>query len=170
MALSVEDIRKKVLERKDKRVIDLALLHQNRLRFHVQTEANTPAVLAPLAKSSVQQMRQGVASFGVMQALWDFMAFAENLLPHDKYKTFESLFRFPVATNELTAICFDKLSRIFEGRDPVYMYNFTSAEYEADWEFTTFRVHTLDVYTDPSGQFIVVTNCDDNKVITEFFE
>ncbi len=47
---------------------------------------------------------------------------------------------------------------------------YATIEYEADWEFTTFRVHTLDVYTDPSGQFIVVTNCDDNKVITEFFE
>ena len=47
---------------------------------------------------------------------------------------------------------------------------YATIEYEAEWEFTTFRVHTLDVYTDPSGQFIVVTNCDDNKVITEFFE
>ena len=154
MGLSVEDIRKKVLERKDKRVIDLALLHQNRLRFHVQTEANTPAVLAPLAKSRVQQMRQGVASFGVMQALWDFMAFAENLLPHDKYKTFESLFRFPVATNELTAICFDKLSRIFEGRDPVYMYNFTSAEYEADWEaYRTEKLHEPMVWKTKGWEF-----------------
>ena len=141
MGLSLEDIRKKVLERKAKRTIDLALLHQNRLRFHVQTEANTPAVLAPLTRSRVQQARQGVASFGVMQALWDFMAFAENLLPHDKFKTFESLFRFPVATNELTAICFDKLSRIFEGRDPVYMYNFTSNEYADDWEY--YRTEVL---------------------------
>lgn len=134
MALSVEEIRKKVLERNNKRSIDLALLHQNRLRFHVQTEANTPAVLAPLAKSKVQQSRQGVASFGVMQALWDFLAFVENIIPHDKYKTFESLFRFPVPTNEITAICFDKLSRIFEGRDPVFMYNFASSEYAEDWE------------------------------------
>lgn len=134
MALSVEEIRKKVLERNNKRSIDLALLHQNRLRFHVQTEANTPAVLAPLAKSRVQQSRQGVASFGVMQALWDFLAFVENIIPHDKYKTFESLFRFPVPTNEITAICFDKLSRIFEGRDPVFMYNFASSEYAEDWE------------------------------------
>lgn len=134
MALSVEEIRKKVLERNNKRSIDLALLHQNRLRFHVQTEANTPAVLAPLAKSRVQQSRQGVASFGVMQALCDFLAFVENIIPHDKYKTFESLFRFPVPTNEITAICFDKLSRIFEGRDPVFMYNFASSEYAEDWE------------------------------------
>lgn len=133
MALSLEEIRKKVTERRSKRTIDLAVLHQNRLRFHVATEANTPAVLAPL-KNGATARRQGIASFGIMQALWDFMAFAENLLPHDKFKTFESLFRFPVATNDITAICFDKLSRIFEGRDPVMMYRFTNDEYAADWE------------------------------------
>ena len=134
MALSLEEIREKVTERKSKRDIDIALLHQNRLRFHVQTEANTPAVLAPLLNARERQGKQGLASFGVMQALYDFLAFVENILPHDKYKTFENLFRFPVATNNLTSVCFDKLSRIFEGRDPVFMYRFTSPEYAADWE------------------------------------
>lgn len=134
MALSLEDIRKIVTERKSKRDIDLALLHQNRLRFHVQTEANTPAVLAPLLNAKDRSKRQGLASFGVMQALYDFLAFVENILPHDKYKTFENLFRFPVATNNITSVCYDKLSRIFEGRDPVFMYRFTSPEYAADWE------------------------------------
>lgn len=134
MALSPEDIRKIVTERKSKRDIDLALLHQNRLRFHVQTEANTPAVLAPLLNAKERSKRQGLASFGVMQALYDFLAFVENILPHDKYKTFENLFRFPVATNNITSVCYDKLSRIFEGRDPVFMYRFTSPEYAADWE------------------------------------
>lgn len=147
MALSIDEIRKEILERKNKRSIDLALLHQNRLRFHVQTEANTPTVLAPLTKSKVQQGRQGIASFGVMQALWDFLAFVENLLPHDKYKTFENLFRFPVATNKLTTICFDKLSRIFEGRDPVFMYRFNNAEYEADWnDYRTNVLHEPDIW------------------------
>ena len=134
MALSVEEIRKQLNEARNKRSINLALLHQNRLRFHVQTEANTPALLQPMQKAKAG-IRQGVASFGVQQALWDFLAFVENLIPHDKYKTFEGLFRFPVATNELTAICFDKLSRIFEGRDPVYMYNFVNSEYADDWEW-----------------------------------
>ena len=140
MALSIDEIRKEVLERRNKRSIDLALLHQNRLRFHVATEANTPAVLAPLNNRG-QHPRQGVASFGVMQALWDFMSFAENLLPHDKFKTFESLFRFPVATNKITTVCYDKLSRIFEGRDPVFMYKFLNPEYAADWE--EYRVKVL---------------------------
>ena len=46
---------------------------------------------------------------------------------------------------------------------------YATIEYEATWEFATFRVHTLEIYRDPSGQFIIVTNCDDDKVITEFF-
>lgn len=141
MGLSVEEIRKRVLERRSKQTIDLAQLHQNRLRFHVQTEANTPAVLAPLRKKDGGAVRQGIASKGVMQALWDFMAFAENLLPHDKFKTFESLFRFPVATNDMMAVCFDKLSRIFEGRDPVFTYQFTKQDLEDDWD--SYRVNRL---------------------------
>lgn len=134
MALSYEEIRKRVTKRTNKQEIDLALLHQNRLRFHVQTEANTPAVLAPLTNVKERQGKWGIASFGVMQALYDFLAFVENILPHDKFKTFENLFRFPVATNNITSVCYDKLSRIFEGRDPVYQYRFTSPEYAADWE------------------------------------
>lgn len=40
------------------------------------------------------------------------MAFVSNLLPHDKFKMFKTLFRYPVKTNEVTGVCFDKLSRI----------------------------------------------------------
>jgi hypothetical protein len=43
----------------------------------------------------------------------DFMAFVSNLLPHDKFKMFKTLFRYPVKTNEVTGVCFDKLSRNF---------------------------------------------------------
>lgn len=153
MALSLEEIRKKVTESKGKKIINLALLHQNRLRFHVQTVGNTPALFSPLSKVRGEG-GQGVASFGVNQALWDFLAFVENLIPHDKYKTFEGLFRFPVPTNELTAICFDKLSRIFEGRDPVYMYNFTNSEYADDWEwYRKEKLHEPDVWKTKGWDF-----------------
>lgn len=141
MALSLEEVRKKVIRQSNKRTINIALLHQNRLRFHVQTEANTPCVLAPLTNEKERQGKWGVASYGVMQALYDFLAFVENILPHDKYETFKNLFRFPVATNDITSVCFDKLSRIFEGRDPVFSYRFTSPEYAADWE--SYRTSVL---------------------------
>ncbi len=154
MGLLASEIKSKVEARNNKREIDLAILHQNRLRFHAQTEANTPAVLAPLTKAKVSKGKQGIASFGVMQALWDFMAFVENILPHDKFVTFQSLFRFPVATNDITSICYDKLSRIFEGRDPVYMYKFLSPEYAADWEeYRTKELKEPDVWKTKGWEF-----------------
>lgn len=65
----------------------------------------------------------------------DFLAFAQNLLPHDKFKTFNELFRMPCATIELTSVCFDKLSRIFDGRNPAFNYQFLNTEQKDDWEW-----------------------------------
>ena len=63
------------------------------------------------------------------------MAFVNNLIPHDKFKIFKALFRYPVKTNEVTGICFDKLSRIFDGRNPAFNYQFMSTEQRDDWEY-----------------------------------
>ena len=133
-ALSYERLRRELTEQRSKRSIDLALLHQNRLRFHIQTEPNTPALATYLRKAE-NRIHHGIASEGTVQALWDFLAFVENLIPHDKYKIFLTLFRFPVATNDITAVCFDKLSRIFDGRDAAYSFQFTSRELRDDWEW-----------------------------------
>lgn len=112
MVLSIDDIRKNVKEQRKKSVINRAIYHQNRIRFHAQT-ALTPHVLQPTT---------------------DFLTYVQNLIPHDKYKVFETLFRYPVKTNEITHICFDKLSRIFEGRNPVFNYQFANNELREDWE------------------------------------
>lgn len=45
------------------------------------------------------------------------------------------MFRYPVATNEVTGICFDKLSRIFDGRNPAFNYQFMTSEQRDDWEY-----------------------------------
>ena len=42
--------------------------------------------------------------------------------------------------------------------------------YEYEWEFSATRPCTLDMYKDPSEKFIIITNCGDYKVISEFFE
>ena len=65
----------------------------------------------------------------------DFLAWVQNLIPHDKFKTFKTLFRYPVRTNEVTGICFDKLSRIFDGRNPAFNYQFQNTEQRDDWEY-----------------------------------
>ena len=65
----------------------------------------------------------------------DFLAWVQNLIPHDKFKIFKTLFRYPVRTNEVTEQCFDKLSRIFDGRNPAFNYQFQNTEQRDDWEY-----------------------------------
>lgn len=48
---------------------------------------------------------------------------------------FKTLFRYPVATNDICGICFDKLSRIFDGRNPSFNYQFANTEQRDDWEW-----------------------------------
>ena len=112
MAISYEELRKRITEHKKGWAKSRAILHQNRIRFHAQTQL-TADFLQPTA---------------------DFLAFVENLIPHDKFKIFKTLFRYPVKTNEVTAICFDKLSRVFDGRNPAFEYQFKSTESRDDWE------------------------------------
>lgn len=113
MGLSFEEIRKEITEPRKRSVINRAVLHQNRLRFHTQA----------------------MLSAEINQPVSDFLSFAQNLLPHDKFKIFQTLFRFPVKTNEITSVCFDKLSRIFDGRNPAFNYQFLNTEQRDDWEY-----------------------------------
>lgn len=99
MALSFEEIRKAINEPKRRNDIQLALLHQERIRFHASTRLTAD----------------------YMQPTADFFAFVQNLLPHDKFKIFRQLFRYPVKTNEICDTIFDKLSRIFDGRNPAFI-------------------------------------------------
>ncbi len=98
--------------------------HQARVKFHVVkriSSVNTPYISQPLTQ---------------------FMSMVENLLPHDKFVVFKTLFRYPVKTNEITDVCFDKLSRIFEGRNPAFNYFFSNSESRDDWE--QYRQEKLD--------------------------
>ena len=44
-----------------------------------------------------------------------------------------------------------------------------SACYTVSFEFAGYHTSMLDVYKDPSDKFLIITNCNDYKVITEFF-
>ena len=118
-------------------MIALAVLHQNRLRFHSEVVPSTPALASWMYRG---RQREDVSSLfagreGVAQALYDFLAMVHNIIPQDKFETFTTLFRFPVITNEVLSVCFDKLSRIFDGRNPAYSYQFASTEQRDDWEW-----------------------------------
>ena len=53
----------------------------------------------------------------------------------------------PCPTVELTSVCFDKLSRIFDGRNPAFNYQFTSTEQRDDWEwYRTEKLHEPQVW------------------------
>ncbi len=95
-------------------MISRAVYQQNRINFHAQTR---------------------VTSYDFCQPVTEFLAFVDNILPHDKSVMFKTLFRFPVATNDICGICFDKLSRIFDGRNPSYNYQFATTEQRDDWEW-----------------------------------
>ena len=124
MGYNVGEIRKKIADNKMSAVLGRAKLHQMRIKFHTVkrvTSFNAPYISLPLTQ---------------------FLAMAENILPHDKFVLFKALFRYPIKTNEITDVCFDKLSRIFDGRNPAFNYQFANSEQRDDWE--QYRSEKLD--------------------------
>lgn len=116
MPYDISKIKKKIAERKNGAALDRMKLHQGRIKFHTVkrvTTFNSPYISLPLTQ---------------------FLSMVENILPHDKFVLFKTLFRYPVKTNEITDVCFDKLSRIFDGRNPAFNYQFINSEQRADWE------------------------------------
>lgn len=119
MAWSVEEIRKKLTNNSKASIINKAKSHQDRIRFHVQTSLS---------------LTQSVP-------YTNFISFAKSLLPTDKYHTFLTLIQWPLKTNEITSAIFDRLSRIFDGRNAVENYQFNNAGDRDDWEW--YRQHVL---------------------------
>ena len=116
MGYDVAQIKKRISENRKADVLSRAKLHQGRIKFHTVkriTTFNSPYISIPLTQ---------------------FLAMAENILPHDKFVLFKALFRYPIKTNEITEVCFDKLSRIFEGRNPAFNYQFVNTAQREDWE------------------------------------
>lgn len=116
MPYTAEQIRERITKNERASTLTRARMHQNRIKFHTVkrvTTFNSPYLSLPLTQ---------------------FLAMAENILPHDKFVLFKALFRYPVKTNEITDICFDKLSRIFSGQNPLFNYEFSVPEEAQDWE------------------------------------
>lgn len=113
MAWSVEEIRRKLWNNTSASALTKAKAHQDRIKFHVQTSLS----LVP------------------SQPYANFTAFAKSLLPDDKYRTFLTLIQWPLKTNEVTSVIFDRLSRIFDGRNAVANYQFNNAGDRDDWEW-----------------------------------
>ena len=136
MGYDVAKIRKKIAENKRSAVLSRARLHQMRIKFHTVkrvTSFNSPYISIPLTQ---------------------FLAMAENILPHDKFVLFKALFRYPIKTNEITEICFDKLSRIFDGRNPAFNYQFANSAQRDDWEqYRQTKLNEPDVWATKGWEF-----------------
>lgn len=63
------------------------------------------------------------------------MDFVGQLLVNEKFDTFLVYFRYPIPTNALMDEVFKQMSKVFEGRNPVYNYVFRSANEAEDWSW-----------------------------------
>lgn len=136
MPLELSRIKKEIKERRNGALLDRAKMHQNRIKFHTVkrvTTFNSPYISLPLTQ---------------------WLSMAENILPHDKFVLFKALFRYPVKTNEITDVCFDKLSRIFDGRNPAFNYQFVNTEQREDWEnYRQTKLHEPEIWQTKGWEF-----------------
>lgn len=137
MPYTAEQIRRELTEKRNSDILLRAKMHQNRIKFHTERKIDayrtTPYLSAPLTQ---------------------FLAMAENVLPHDKFVLFKTLFRYPIKTNEVTAVCFDKLSRIFDGRNPAFNYEFSVPGLRDDWEaYRAEKLHEPEVWQTKGWEF-----------------
>ena len=136
MPYDVGQIKREIAENKRAATLSRAKLHQMRIKFHTVkrvTTFNSPYISIPLTQ---------------------FLAMVENILPHDKFVLFKALFRYPVKTNEITDVCFDKLSRIFDGRNAAFNYQFASTEQRDDWEeYRLNKLHEPEVWQTKGWEF-----------------
>lgn len=132
MALSISDIQTLVRERRGSAAISRATVQQNWIKFHAEKHI-TPYTSAVLT---------------------EYMAWVATLLPESKLATFKALFRFPVLTNDVCDTIFDELSRVFDGRNPAYNYQFMSSEQRDDWEwYRQERLREPDVWQQKGWEF-----------------
>ena len=136
MPYDIAQIKKEIAENKRAATLSRAKLHQMRIKFHTVkrvTSFNAPYISIPLTQ---------------------FLAMVENILPHDKFVLFKALFRYPVKTNEITDTCFDKLSRIFDGRNPAFNYQFANSAQREDWEaYRLNKLHEPEVWQTNGWEF-----------------
>ena len=123
--LTIDEIRNSTRERSKRSNIPQMEMHQDWVRMHTDTDFFS--VTKPAARR--------------------FLSMVQTLIPSEKYAIFTSLLRSPLPTVALTSVIFDRLSRIFEGRNTVHNYQFQSTQYADDWEwYRTERLHEPNVW------------------------
>ena len=120
MRLGLQEIEKELKHSSKQSELEQAISQQNRIKFH--------------ADKSLESV-QG-------EPLEKFKTFVHSILPSDKANITMNLLKFPIPTNELTDKVFTKLSKIFDGRNPAFNYEFKKPDERRDWE--SYRQDVLD--------------------------
>lgn len=120
MVLSVSKIREEVLRPSKRAEIRKAVEQQDWIKFH--TDTNIDVVQStPFRK---------------------FCTFVKSQLPNDKFLSAMNNLKFPLPTNAITKSIFVKLSKLFDGRNPAFNYQFHNTQERDDWEW--YRQEVLD--------------------------
>lgn len=102
--------------------------HQDRLRFHSEPYLDSSEITQPVN---------------------DFLSWVRSLLPKDKYNIFVSLFKYPTPVIDLTEKILSELYRVFDGRNPVFNYQFNDTEKRDDWEwYRQEKLHEPEIWKD----------------------
>lgn len=106
----------------------------------ISTEIKTPSRRNQILQAKEQQewiKFHADTSFNFVSSVpyERFKAFVKSLLPADKFALTMNLLKFPIPTNEVTESVFVKLSKIFDGRNPAFNYQFHNTEQRDDWEW-----------------------------------
>ena len=116
MGLTNEQVQELVKKRPRKKLIEIGIRHQNRLRFHTETAISTD-------------------DLSIYFDTYKNWLGSDNpvLLPKDKISRFLQLLTVPIGTVELTEDIFTNLSKLFNAQDAFFKYNFDDAAIEEDW-------------------------------------
>lgn len=120
MALGLAEIEKEILQPSKRPVIQKAIAHQDWIKFHADTNLDVVNSV-PFRK---------------------FVLFVRSQLPEDKFLTTMNNLKFPLPTNSITKSIFVKLSKLFDGRNPAFNYQFHNTQERDDWEW--YRQEVLD--------------------------
>lgn len=123
--LTIDEIRNSTREHSKRSTLPQMARHQDWVRMHTDTD------FFSLNKPSANR----------------FLQMVSGIIPKEKYDVFTSLLRPPLPTVALTSVIFDRLSRIFEGRNTVHNYQFNSTQYADDLEwYRQERLHEPNVW------------------------
>lgn len=132
MALDRRKIEKELQASSKRDEIRAAIAQQDRIKFHADTNLDI-ANSEPFTK---------------------FKTFVKSLLPKDKYELTMNLLKFPIPTNEVCETIWVRLSKIFDGRNPAFSYEFQTTQERDDWEWYRQEIlHEPSVWSDKAWEY-----------------